>query len=57
MTKDAFIGKMNEATSAMVCGQEATAAFVRLGGKISYHYQTADNMPLTVVTIGACPKN
>ncbi len=57
MTKDNLIHTMNSMARSTVCGQEETAAFVRLGGRMSYHYATSDAVPVTMITIDECPRN
>lgn len=56
-TKDGLISTIQRMTESTVCGQEETAAFIRLGGRMSYHYTTSDGVPVTMVTIDQCPRN
>lgn len=57
MTKDGLIDTMKKMAYSTVCGQEETAAFIRLGGKMSYHYVTSDAVPVTMVTVDQCPRS
>ncbi|MBN9438239.1 hypothetical protein [Bosea sp. (in: a-proteobacteria)] len=38
------------------CGSPQLAAFVRLGGKIRWAYNTADHFPITSPTVESCPQ-
>ena len=54
MTKDDLTKKIQAQTRAMVCGQQAIAAFVRLGGSVQYSYKTLDGEPVATVVIDKC---
>lgn len=41
-------------TRTMVCGQETTAAFIRLGGEIQYLYRLSDGAPFMSVLVDRC---
>ncbi|ATU92744.1 hypothetical protein B5P45_25190 [Phyllobacterium zundukense] len=55
VAKEVYIENLNTMTKTMICGQEPTAAFVRLGGVMQYHYRTADAVPVTMATVSECP--
>jgi hypothetical protein len=46
--------KMDQQTKTMICGQQVTAAFVRLRGKIQYAYRTQDGVPVHAPMIEMC---
>ena len=46
--------KLKGHTQTVICKQEVTAAFVRLGGKISYSYSFSDDNPYMEVLVDHC---
>lgn len=55
ITLDDLTKKMNDSEHNSVCSNKALAAFVRLGGKIAYIYNTKDGSTFATLTVSDCP--
>jgi hypothetical protein len=55
LTLDQFVSRITAGERAYVCGNPPTAAFVRLGGSVTYMYQTADGSTIASPLVTACP--
>ena len=54
MSRDDLKAKMEAQTDSMVCGDDALAAFVGLGGEIQYVYRTEDAVPVYSPLVTTC---
>jgi hypothetical protein len=56
MTLAMISERISAATKNSVCSVPVTAAFVRLGGRISYTYRTTDHFHIAAVAVDNCPR-
>lgn len=55
VTMDQYVQTLRDMSGKLVCGQEANAAFIRLGGELRYVYRLMDANPVATVSVKSCP--
>ena len=55
MTQEQLIAAVEKHTQNIMCSQESTAAFIRLGGQLQFKYQTTDGFAIASPLVVACP--